>query len=345
MNRDLSSPRPAAIAACLVLTTLLVGCGTGPDVLYVGSALTPDASPAHEASLLPEAAPAFDSATFETASPEGATSEPAPPLTWQEHWYEHSQLLELTDHDDQVAIYFDRDVDRTKTGWIFSFVSRMWRYTTTTYGAIGPGRLYAVFHQGKYEGCHMDNYFSSDHDNRNVIDCGWDTWEDPPGVEPFLESHMASLVVEFTARGKNTSPVYKLWGDGNWAEFYQYDLYRALGMTAEAQSFHDSWVDPGHYDDFPRRQTHWFRDWFYPLWRDHGNAQVMSRFFVLLSSYFPTRDGTTYSRSLNWGEYVHFSSGAAQTDLRGLATNAFGWPAEWEAQYQQARIDFPQIVY
>ena len=31
--------------------------------------------------------------------------------------------------------------------------------------------------------------------------------------------------------------------------------------------------------------------------------------------------------------------------LRGLATNAFGWPAEWEAQYQQAKIDFPQITY
>ena len=70
-------------------------------------------------------------------------------------------------------------------------------------------------------------------------------------MEPFLETHMASLVVEFAARGKNSSPVYKLWGDGNWAEFYQYDLYRALGMTAEAQSFHDSWIDPGHYDNFP----------------------------------------------------------------------------------------------
>src|SRR3954468_6227837 len=158
MNLGLSSTRTARVAACLVLTTLLDGCGTGSDVLYVGSALTPDAAPAHEASLLPEAAPALESGMLEASSPEGTTGEPAPPLTWQEHWYQHSQLLQLTDHNDQVAIYFDRDVDRTKTGWIFSFVSRMWRYTTTTYGAIGPGRLYAVFHQGKYEGCHMDNY-------------------------------------------------------------------------------------------------------------------------------------------------------------------------------------------
>ena len=27
-------------------------------------------------------------------------------------------------------------------------------------------------------------------------------------------------------------------------------------------------------DDFPRPGTRWFRDWFYPLWRDHGGAQV-----------------------------------------------------------------------
>lgn len=345
MCRDLKSPRPEAKKLAPFLAAVIVGCGTGADVLYVGSALSPEASSGPEASVLPEATSVPESSAPEGASLDAATGEPAPPLTWQEHWYEHSQLLELTDHDDLVAIYFDHDVDRTKTGWIFSFVSRMWQYTTTTYGAIGPGRLYAIFHQGKYEGCHFDNYFSSDHDNRNVIDCGFDTWSNPPDAEPFLETHMAALVVEFTSRGKNSSPIYKLWGDGNWAEFYQYDLYRALGMTAQAQAFHDAWIDPGHYDDFPRRQTHWFRDWFYPLWRDHGGADVMSRFFVLLSSNYPTRDGTLYAHSLNWGEYVHFTSGAAQTDLRALATTAFGWPAEWEAQYQQARTDFPQITY
>ena len=324
------------------LAALLIGCGTGTDVLYVGAVLTPEASTGNEASPSFEAS-APEASTMDQASFDGG--EPAPPLTWQEHWYEHSQLLELIDYDNLVAIYFDHDVDRTKTAWIFSFVSRMWKYTTATYGPIGPGRLYAIFHQGKYESCHMDNYFSSDHDNRNVIDCGFDTWDDPPDKEPFLESHMGSLVVEFTSRGKNTSPIYKLWGDGNWAEFYQYDLYRALGMSAEAQSLRDQWLDPAHYDNFPRRQTHWFRDWFYPLWRDHAGADVMSRFFVLLSSNFPTRDGTDYARSMNWGEYVHFTSGAAQTDLRPLATAAFGWPTEWEAQYQKARTDFPKIVY
>jgi hypothetical protein len=329
-----------------VLAAALVGCGSH-DVLYVGAALTPipeASTPKPEASAALEAATLSESAVPEASPIEAGVSD-APPLTWQEHWYEHSQLLDLIDYDDAVAIYFDHDVDRVKTGWIFSFVSKMWKYSLATYGSMGPSRLYAVFHQGKYEGCHMDNYFSSDHDNRNVIDCGFDSWDEPPDKEPFLESHMASLVIEFTSRGKNTSPIYKIWGDGNWAEFYQYDLYRAMGMASAAQTFHDAWVDAAHYDDFPRQQTHWFRDWFYPLWSAHAGPDVMVRFFVLLSAHFPTRDGIEYARSLNWGEYVHFTSGAAGTDLRPMATTAFGWPAEWEAQYQKARADFPQITY
>jgi hypothetical protein len=34
----------------------------------------------------------------------------------------------------------------------------------------------------------------------------------------------------------------------------------------------------GNTDDFPRWGTRWFRDWFYPLWRDCGRAKVMNRF-------------------------------------------------------------------
>jgi hypothetical protein len=50
-------------------------------------------------------------------------------------------------------------------------------------------------------------------------------------------------------------------------------------------------------------------------------------------------------RDMNWGEYVHFTSGAAGADLKQLATDAFGWPAEREQEWQQARQDFSQITY
>src|SRR5262249_34855103 len=97
-------------------------------------------------------------------------------------------------------------------------------------------------------------------------------------------------------------------------------------------------------DDFPRAGTHWFRDWFFPLWRDHGHAQVMNRFFQLLSMYFP-KNGKDYDGDMNMGEFVHFMSGAAGTNLKAMATTAFGWPDQVDQEFQAARAKFPQITY
>jgi hypothetical protein len=49
--------------------------------------------------------------------------------------------------------------------------------------------------------------------------------------------------------------------------------------------------------------------------------------------------------AMNWGEYVHFTSGAAKKDLKALATTAFGWPSEWDAQLAAAKQKYPQITY
>ena len=144
------------------------------------------------------------------------------------------------------------------------------------------------------------------------------------------------------AHTKHGSPAFGLWGDSKWMEFYQYDVYVGLGMTEHAQVVFDRFTASN--DNFPRENTRWFRDWFYPLWRDHGHAQVMVNFFRLLELHFPA-DGNGNMRDMNWGEYVHFTSGAAGTDLKQLATDAFGWPAEREQEWQQARQDFPQITY
>jgi hypothetical protein len=48
---------------------------------------------------------------------------------------------------------------------------------------------------------------------------------------------------------------------------------------------------------------------------------------------------------MNWGEYIHFSSGAAAADLRGQATRAFGWPRERADELDRARERFPGIRY
>jgi hypothetical protein len=265
---------------------------------------------------------------------------PAPPATWQEHWFEHVQNVKLVAYNDDVAIYFDDDV-RGGLDWIFPFMTRLWRYTKATYD-LGPepqNRLFAIFHQGKYSGGHPSTYFDASHDRRNVSDCGPGPWT-TPGYD--VPSHEAGHVVEGANNGIHNSPAFPLWGDSKWMEFYQYDAYVALGMTAEAKRLFDRFTATT--DNFPRPGTRWFRDWFYPLWKDHGGAQVMVKFFKLLATHFP-KNGTSYSRNLNWGEFVHFMSGAAGKDLKMMATTAFGWPPEREAQFTKARADFSMITY
>jgi hypothetical protein len=48
---------------------------------------------------------------------------------------------------------------------------------------------------------------------------------------------------------------------------------------------------------------------------------------------------------MNWGEYIHFTSGAAAADMSAQATRAFGWPREWAGQLEHARAHFPAITY
>jgi hypothetical protein len=267
---------------------------------------------------------------------------PAPPAMWMEHWFEHVQNLKLVAYNDDVAIYFDDDTQGAD--WIFPFMTKLWRYTKATYdmGPEAQNRLFSIHHTGKYGGGHPSTYFDTSHDRRNVSDVGPGPWGSMSGFAIDGPSHESGHVVESANNGVHGSPAFPLWQDSKWMEFFQYDAYVGMGMTADAKRLFDTFTATT--DGFPRAGTHWFRDWFYPLWRDHGHAQVMVKFFKLLATHFP-KNGNSYSRDMNWGEFVHFMSGAAGTDLKELATTAFGWPAERDAQFNKARADFPMITY
>ena len=269
----------------------------------------------------------------------------ATPLTWQEHWYEHDQLLDLIATDDAVALYYDKDVDRAQATAFLPYVSKLWHYTIATYGSMGPGRLYAIFHKDRYLGCHSAGHFDPSHDYRNVVDCGVTTYDDP-GVFQAILPHVAAVLVEHVADERDGAPADPLWHQGKWAEFYRYDLYLGTDMKGLADLYYGAWTADTFTDPFPVADTHWFRDWWRPLRTDTGDGpQVMVRFFRLLAEHFPRGTDTHYVRDLTWGEFVHFMSGAAAADLKPLATAAFGWPAEWETQLQQARKDFPRVTY
>jgi hypothetical protein len=276
---------------------------------------------------------------------------PSPPATWQEHWFEHNQLLKLIDYNDDVAIYYDDDVNRTDAAWQFGFMTKVWHYSRQVYGEMKDsatdGRLYAIYHQNKYGGGHPAYYHSDLHDFRNSTDCGPGPWVESDNYAHDETSHEAGHVVESCNNGKHGSPAFAVWGDSKWMEFFQYDLYLGLGMTSHAQRVFDQFTATT--DTFPRAGTHWFRDWFYPLWRDHGHAQVMVTFYQLLAKYFPQNiasDGQgEYSRDMNWGEFVHFMSGAAHTNLLAQAHTAFGPNFPTDAEFAQAQQAFPQVTY
>jgi hypothetical protein len=48
---------------------------------------------------------------------------------------------------------------------------------------------------------------------------------------------------------------------------------------------------------------------------------------------------------MNWGEYIHFTSGAAKGDLTELARRAFGWRSSWTGELERAQNQFPAITY
>jgi hypothetical protein len=271
--------------------------------------------------------------------------QPDPSASWQEHWFDHRQLLQLYYSDDDCAIYLDPDVRQRQVRWLPQYIGQVWRYSKTTYGhAFGPDpRIYSIHHAGRHGGGHAGYYVSPVHDYHNVSDCGLDSWRDSEYLARELPAHEIGHSVESANNSAHGSPAYEIWGDSKWAEFYIFDLYTALGMNRDANQVHRRFT--GNADDFPRPGTRWFRDWFYPLWHECGQAAVMDRFFRLLAGHFPRDADGTYTRRMNWGEYVHFTSAAAGADLSSQAARAFGWPPEWADQLDRARAQFPGIRY
>ena len=271
--------------------------------------------------------------------------EAEPPRQWREHWFEHDRILALNSFDDQAAVYFDESV-RGQTGWILPFVSRAWRYVKSTYGDdFGQdGRLYAVFHQGHYSGGHPATHFDGSHDHRNTIDCGPGPWVAGREGMQDMPAHEIAHVVEFANNGVKGSPAFPVWGDSKWAEFFIYDLYVALGMQRDAARARTMFLRGN--DPFPRGGTHWFRDWFCPLWDEAHGPDVMVEFFRLLAEQFSRPSGRrAYSRNMNMGEYVHFTSGAIGRDLTYQAEIAFGRRDSWAEELAAARKAFPGITY
>ncbi|MCH5687793.1 hypothetical protein LWM68_28100 [Niabella sp. W65] len=69
----------------------------------------------------------------------------APPYTWQEHWFDHRQLIKRVYFNNNIAVYFDDDVSREKTSWIFGLVDSAWGYTKKNTEALATLILPTVY--------------------------------------------------------------------------------------------------------------------------------------------------------------------------------------------------------
>jgi hypothetical protein len=231
-------------------------------------------------------------------------------------------------------------VVRAGTDWMLPFLGSAWRYTQLSYGDFkasdtSDGRFYAIFHQGRYEGGHAGYYQDLTHDSRNVSDCGPGPWASPTLIGPhFAPLWLMGSVVEHSSHHFFTSPINNVWGN-NFKDIFMYDVLLAVGHPGEAQAAYDVFM--ANVDINPRPSTHWFRDWFFPVWRDHGHGQVLAKFFTLLAQFKPT--------TMTLPEMVHFMSGAAGTNLKVQAVTAFGAEFVNDAALQKARLDYPQISY
>ena len=212
----------------------------------------------------------------------------------------------------------------------------------------GDGRLYVVFHANRNEGGTALTAFDQIGDYRSVIDCGKggdNVWSAGTGNDLDIPTHEIAHIVEGSSHGVHESPGFGVWGDSKWAEIFIFDVYKGLGFEGEAQRWYNQMM--GNQDNFPRPGTQWFKNWFYPIYTMNGRGMgsfTLNKFFLLLSQHFP-KNGNSYSRRMNMGEFVHFWSGAVGANLKSLAERAFGWSGDYENQLNQAKKDFPNLPY
>lgn len=276
----------------------------------------------------------------------------APPLTWREHWFEHNQLLSRVYYNDDVAVYYDDDMDRSIT-WPQRITTQIWRYVKEVYGDFGNDeRLFVIMHAGKYSGGHPATYFDESHEFRNVIDNGqMNSWADSSGWNLDILTHEIGHIVEGASKNVHRSPSFPIWRDSKWMEIFQYDVYKSLGWESETERWYSMMMQGS--DDFPRTGTKWFADWFYPIYSGYGETAVLNRYFELLATHYHKESiGGGYYRyigNLNFGEFIHFWSGAAEADLTDIALAAFGEldqnGTNWLPQFEKAKLDFPNFIY
>ena len=318
----------------------------------------------------PTTAPTTKPAPTTTAPPAPAACHSDAPEKLTDYVAEHTSAMTRVSCNSDIALYMDQNLlgePKTKTNWVTPFATDVWKYFKATYGGcvvprktsaaeggcakFGAPKPALVFaHKDSYSGGTVVGRFDSRGKFRTTVDVGYGNWDEKDNQLRDIIVHEFCHQVEGDSQGTNGSPAFGLWGDSKWAEYCLVDFYANTGRKADADRLISEFST--HRDNMPQGASNaaWFKDWFLPLWHDGGDtASVMNKYFELLAKNFPTSDANNganlqYSRGLNIGEYVLFSSAAAGKDLSGRAKTAFnsGWK---QNEFDQAKKDFPNLKF
>lgn len=271
------------------------------------------------------------------------TKTDTPPDSIVEDWDVHRATLYLQYYDDEVAIYYDKDVDPTIT-WPRTVFGGIWKYLKGLYGNYSDPRLYIYFHAGKYSGGHPSTWSRADHHYLNVLDLGTNAttataWQSFGGNNLDLPVHEIGHIMEGASLYVHGSPERVIWGDSKYAEIFNYDVYVNNNLPDQAKRWYEDMMRNSD-STTPRTGIFWFRDFYYPIYSQYGGNKLLANFFVQMAKYLPQKNGD-YIGNMNWGEFIHFYSIAAGANLKEQATVAFGWSDEWEMQFVKAQADYP----
>lgn len=270
-----------------------------------------------------------------------------PPATYTEAYHSTiggtNELLTLVSATDDVVVYRDPQVSTANLGWAIDYIEDIYDHVLTSYPAMQGQRLWVTLHNDPGPGGSAQFFGNPDTHYHNVVEMYDSDWSTPTALKLDVIAHEIGHTIEFAGNGILDSPAYHIWHDSKWCEIFQYWAYLDSGLTTDAARWYtEKTTDP--VDGYPAATTDWFTQWFYPITDDYDGATTLSNYFQLLAEHYHQFNGW-YPTSMTLGEFVHFWSGATGENQQPLAQTAFGWNSTWQAELDQAKIDFPGVTY
>ena len=243
-----------------------------------------------------------------------------------------------------VAVYYDEFLPE-EFSWPGKFISDLWKYTRATYGIDSKGEdgtLLAILHGKKPEWkSTVQTHYDAAGQCRNIIEVSaskhTSEWFIKNG--PILDNitgQVATLVLNLY-RGGHQYPVYGDYEEEALKSIMMYDMYRGLGLKREEFRFYDQAVAKS--TNYPKKNTFWFRDWYYPIYKDQGNV-VLNKYLRKNLEFFSKDYHKNGYIPVSLGQFVHVWSSVTGVDLKPRAELLFGWSLTDEYQFVDAKTKF-----